>query len=183
LLVQQSSLDAQRDELDKVRKERQQALAKLNDDVKARDQKLQPASRTRQTWPKSSRPSKKPWPARPARRRSAAESADRPAGSGKSVCVRPNWQPPATLRPRKPVKHPWRAGFQRRRDFGGPLLNPGKLPWPVDGRLLARFGESRGDDARAKWDGVMISASAGSQVHAVAVAWCSPTGCAAPGCW
>jgi septal ring factor EnvC (AmiA/AmiB activator) len=89
---------AQRDELDKVRKERQQVLAKLNDDVKARDQKLPPASRTRPTWPKSSRPSKKPWPARPARRRSAAESADRPAGSGKSASVRPNWQPPATPR-------------------------------------------------------------------------------------
>ncbi len=33
--------------------------------------------------------------------------------------------------------------------------------------MLARFGESRGDDARTKWDGVMISAAAGSQVHAV----------------
>jgi len=32
---------------------------------------------------------------------------------------------------------------------------------------LARFGETRGDDARTKWDGVMISAAAGSQVHAV----------------
>src|SRR5476651_1929573 len=41
LLVQKSTLDSQRDELDKVRKERQLALAKLNDDVKARDQKLQ----------------------------------------------------------------------------------------------------------------------------------------------
>ncbi len=41
LLVQQSSLDSQREELAKARKERQLALAKLNDDVKARDQKLQ----------------------------------------------------------------------------------------------------------------------------------------------
>ena len=52
--------------------------------------------------------------------------------------------------------------------FGGAFSAArGKLPWPVDGRLLARFGETRGDDTRAKWDGVMISASAGSQVHAV----------------
>ena len=28
-------------------------------------------------------------------------------------------------------------------------------------------GDARGSDARAKWDGVMISAAAGSQVHAV----------------
>ena len=41
LLVQKSSLDSQRDELDKVRKERQQVLAKLSSDVKDRDQKLQ----------------------------------------------------------------------------------------------------------------------------------------------
>lgn len=40
LLVQQSSLESQRGELEKVRQERQQVLAKLNDDVKARDQKL-----------------------------------------------------------------------------------------------------------------------------------------------
>ncbi len=38
--MQKSSLDTQREELEKVRKERQVALAKLNDDVKARDSKL-----------------------------------------------------------------------------------------------------------------------------------------------
>ncbi len=38
--MQKSSLDSQREELEKVRKERQVALAKLNDDVKARDSKL-----------------------------------------------------------------------------------------------------------------------------------------------
>src|SRR3546814_4746098 len=39
-MVQKSSLDTQREELEKVRKERQLALAKLNEDVKARDSKL-----------------------------------------------------------------------------------------------------------------------------------------------
>ncbi|MGP1666314.1 MAG: murein hydrolase activator EnvC family protein, partial [Rhodanobacter sp.] len=43
----------------------------------------------------------------------------------------------------------------------------GKLPWPVDGRLVARYGTPRGADARTKWDGVLIGASAGSQVRAV----------------
>ncbi|MCT5008804.1 RNA polymerase sigma factor RpoS [Pseudomonas aeruginosa] len=43
----------------------------------------------------------------------------------------------------------------------------GKLPWPVNGRVVARFGSQRGDDPRAKWDGVLISASAGSTVRAV----------------
>ncbi|MGH8354425.1 MAG: murein hydrolase activator EnvC family protein, partial [Pseudomonas sp.] len=43
----------------------------------------------------------------------------------------------------------------------------GKLPWPVDGQLVARYGTPRGGDTRTKWDGVLIGASAGSQVRAV----------------
>lgn len=42
----------------------------------------------------------------------------------------------------------------------------GKLPWPVDGRLLARFGSTR-DDTRSKWDGVLIQAPEGQQVRAI----------------
>lgn len=43
----------------------------------------------------------------------------------------------------------------------------GKLPLPVKGRLQARFGSQRGDDARLKWDGVLIASEQGSNVHAV----------------
>jgi septal ring factor EnvC (AmiA/AmiB activator) len=51
---------------------------------------------------------------------------------------------------------------------GGPFAQArGKLPWPVDGRLVARYGTPRGGDARTKWDGVLIGASAGGQVRAV----------------
>ena len=42
----------------------------------------------------------------------------------------------------------------------------GRLPWPVNGRVIAGFGSPRGDN-RAKWDGVLISSSAGTQVRAV----------------
>src|SRR5690606_32455124 len=52
--------------------------------------------------------------------------------------------------------------------YGGPFASArGKLPWPVDGRLVARYGTPRGGDARTKWDGVLIGATAGSQVRAV----------------
>ncbi|MHB1371021.1 MAG: murein hydrolase activator EnvC family protein, partial [Pseudomonadaceae bacterium] len=52
--------------------------------------------------------------------------------------------------------------------FGGPFAQAkGKLPWPVDGRLVARYGTPRGGDARTKWDGVLIGAAVGSQVRAV----------------
>jgi septal ring factor EnvC (AmiA/AmiB activator) len=42
----------------------------------------------------------------------------------------------------------------------------GRLPWPLQGTLAARFGEARGiGDAR--WSGLLIEAAAGSKVHAV----------------
>jgi len=42
----------------------------------------------------------------------------------------------------------------------------GKLPWPVNGRLVAHFGSARGD-TRSKWDGVLISSQPGTQVRAI----------------
>lgn len=42
----------------------------------------------------------------------------------------------------------------------------GQLPWPVNGRIIANFGSARGD-SRSKWDGVLISSQAGTQVRAI----------------
>ena len=42
----------------------------------------------------------------------------------------------------------------------------GKLPWPVNGRLLANYGSPR-SDTRSKWDGVLIQAPEGQQVQAI----------------
>ena len=41
----------------------------------------------------------------------------------------------------------------------------GKLAWPVQGRLTARFGETRGGSV--KWDGVLLSVERGAEVRAV----------------
>jgi len=41
----------------------------------------------------------------------------------------------------------------------------GKLAWPVDGRLVARFGETRAGGV--KWDGVLVATERGAPVHAV----------------
>ncbi|EZQ19482.1 peptidoglycan DD-metalloendopeptidase family protein [Halopseudomonas sp. SMJS2] len=43
----------------------------------------------------------------------------------------------------------------------------GKLPMPVSGPIRARFGSQRGADSRLKWDGLLIGAREGAQVHAV----------------
>ncbi len=41
----------------------------------------------------------------------------------------------------------------------------GKLAWPVEGRLVARFGETRAGGV--KWDGVVVAAERGAAVKAV----------------
>ena len=40
----------------------------------------------------------------------------------------------------------------------------GKLPWPVPGRIVANFGQSRGGGL--KWNGVLIATERGTEVHA-----------------
>src|SRR5471030_2224733 len=171
LLVQKSSLDSQREELDKVRQERQQALAKLNQDYKARDQKLQARQQDQADLGKVLKTIEETL----ARQAREAEEARQKAliaqqEAEKKRLREAQAQADATTdAPRKPAKStPGALVSSSGETFGGAFASArGKLPWPVDGRLLARFGESRGDDARTKWDGVMISASAGSQVHAV----------------
>lgn len=168
LLAQQGTLETQRQDLEKVRAERQQVLAKLNSDVKARDQKLaareqdqadlaQVLKTIEQTLARQAREAEE------ARQRAllAAQAAEK---QRQREALAANQD--AT--PKKPRTVPGPLVSSDGATFGGAFSAArGKLPWPVNGRLLARFGETRGDDSRAKWDGVMISASAGSQVHAV----------------
>ena len=170
LLVQQSSLESQRGELEKVRQERQQVLAKLNDDVKARDQKLAAREQDQADLSKVLKTIEETL----ARQAREAEEARQKAliaqqEAEKKRLREAQAQADETDAPRKPVKStPGALVSSSGETFGGAFASTrGKLPWPVDGRLLARFGESRGDDARTKWDGVMIGASAGSTVHAV----------------
>jgi len=40
----------------------------------------------------------------------------------------------------------------------------GRLPWPVRGRLLKKFGERRSD---SQWDGVLIKAKEGTEIRAI----------------
>ncbi|MGR4040857.1 murein hydrolase activator EnvC family protein [Pseudomonas sp. 910_21] len=168
LLVQKSSLDTQRAELDKVRKERQLALAKLNDDVKARDDKLKAREQDQADLAKVLKTIEETL----ARQAREAEEARQKALIAQQETEKKRLreaQADASDAPRKPVRSsPGALVSSAGPSFGGAFAAArGKLPWPVDGRLLARFGETRGDDSRSKWDGVMISAAAGSQVHAV----------------
>lgn len=168
LLVQKSSLDAQREALAKVRKERQLVLAKLNNDLKARDDKLKAREQDQADLAKVLKTIEETL----ARQAREAEEARQKALIAQQESEKKRLreaQDDASDAPRKPAKSS--AGTlvsSAGPSYGGSFASArGKLPWPVDGRLLARFGETRGTDSRSKWDGVMISATAGSQVHAV----------------
>lgn len=168
LLVNKSSLDTQREELDKVRKARQAALAKLNDDVKARDSKLKAREQDQAELAKVLKTIEETL----ARQAREAEQARQQALIAQQEAEKKRLreaQSDAGETPRKAARPtPGALVSSGGESFGGAFATArGKLPWPVNGRLLARFGETRGDDTRTKWDGVMISASSGSQVHAV----------------
>ncbi|MDB2402030.1 peptidoglycan DD-metalloendopeptidase family protein [Litoricolaceae bacterium] len=53
-------------------------------------------------------------------------------------------------------------------ESGGAALEPlkGSMQWPVDGRVLRRFGQNR-QDGFGDWQGLVISATDGSEVRAV----------------
>ncbi|MEX6503904.1 murein hydrolase activator EnvC family protein [Pseudomonas zhanjiangensis] len=149
-----ASLDQQGAQLAKVRQQRQQALAKLNQEFSAGDRKLKARQQDQaklarvlktieQTLARQAREAEQ------ARQRALlAERERQPEHTGTAADNAPLVSAGAS--------------------YGGPFAKArGKLPWPVDGRLVARYGTPRGGDARTKWDGVLIGARAGSQVHAV----------------
>ncbi|MFD2643956.1 murein hydrolase activator EnvC family protein [Pseudomonas japonica] len=171
LLVQQGTLDAQRQELEKVRAERQEILAKVNSNLKNNDQKLAAREQEQAELGKVLKTIEETL----ARQAREAEEARQRALLAEQEAEKKRQREAALAarearddEPKKPVKTPGPLVSSDGAVYGGAFsAAQGKLPWPVNGRLLARFGETRGDDARARWDGVMISASAGSQVHAV----------------
>jgi septal ring factor EnvC (AmiA/AmiB activator) len=139
LLEQKSALDSRREALAAVRKERRK--------LKAREQEQIELARVLKTIEETL-----------ARQAREAAEARRLAALEEQQARNPNSKP-LPLGP---------AVSSDGASFGGPFAKAkGKLPWPVNGRLVARFGSARDGDSRAKWDGVMIGASAGSQVHAV----------------
>ena len=153
LLEQKSALDGRREQLATVRKERQLALAKLNKEFSARDQKLKAREQEQAKLARVLKTIEETL----ARQAREAEAARQQA----LLAEREQPRSGTNTNNSGPLVS---AGAS----FGGPFAKArGQLPWPVNGRLVARYGTPRGGDARTKWDGVLIGAAAGSQVHAV----------------
>ncbi|HSX69357.1 MAG TPA: peptidoglycan DD-metalloendopeptidase family protein, partial [Pseudomonas sp.] len=153
LQQQKTALDSRRDELAAARKERQAALAKLNKQYGAGDRKLKAKQQEQIELARVLKTIEETL----ARQAREAEEARRLAAVQAQQARNPNSRP-----------LPLGPSVSSGAGFGGPFAKAkGKLPWPVNGRLVARYGSPRDGDARAKWDGVLIGASAGSQVRAV----------------
>lgn len=158
LSEQRSALDSRREQLAAVRQERQQALAKLNREYSAGGQKL----KARQQEQAELAQVLKTIEETLARQAREAEEARQRA------LAEQRRQQQEQSRPGRPATTDGPLVSSTGTSYGGPFSQAkGKLPWPVDGRLVARYGTPRGSDARTKWDGVLIGAAAGSQVRAV----------------
>lgn len=152
LLVRKSDLEQRSAELAEVRKQRRAALAQLerrygnqNARLQARQQEQEQLDALLKTIEQTL--ARQAREAEQARRE--AELAAQSAASGPAT---------AAQGPRVSTGASVDGPFARAR---------GRLPWPVDGRLIASYGSPRGGDARTRWDGVLIGAGAGSQVRAV----------------
>ena len=151
LTAQKAELDQQREQLSGLRQERRKTLAKLNQEYSARDRKLKARQQEQAELAKVLKTIEETL----ARQAREAEQARQQA------LLEQQASSPAKA-PAGPLVSS--AGS----NFGGPMSKArGKLPWPVNGRLIAKFGSARGGDSRSSWDGVMISAAAGSPVKAV----------------
>jgi len=159
LAEQQDGLQERRAQLAEVRKERQLALAKLDRDLSSRDQKLK-ARKQEQAQLERVLKTIEQTLARQARE--AEQARQQALAQAREEQARQRQASGSGLTPSGPIVSS--AGG----NFGGPFASAkGKLPWPVDGRLVARYGTPRGGDARTKWDGVLIGADVGTQVRAV----------------
>ena len=160
LAEQQDGLQQRRDQLAEVRQERKLALAKLERDYSGRDQKLK-ARKQEQAQLERVLKTIEQTLARQARE--AEQARTRAEALAREEQSRQQQQ---TGHSASAQSGPFVSSSGG--NFGGPFASAkGKLPWPVDGRLVARYGTPRGGDARTKWDGVLIGADAGTQVHAV----------------
>lgn len=165
---QKSALEGRRELLAQARKERQLVLAKLNKasnanshKLKAREQEQVALGNVLKTIEETlARQAREAATARKLAQAAAAEAAEH----ARIARLTAN---PDVARKAKPAASGALVSSSGS-NYGGAFSGAkGKLPWPVNGRLLAGFGTPRGGDARTKWDGVLISAALGSQVRAV----------------
>lgn len=150
LQAQNASLQEQHVQLDEVRKKRRQVVASLNRQIKEKNDRVVQRERDQIELSKVLRTIDATLAQqareREAQQQKAQQQTNAATGSkqGQSVVANLN------------------TGFS-----GNFAQAKGKLSWPISGKIIANYGTARGDDNRAKWDGVLISATQGAPVKAV----------------
>ncbi len=171
LAEQRSSLASKQDTLQTLRKQRQEKVAVISQKQRKESQSLQTRqadqaalnkvlSTIEATLARQAREAKEAERKRQQRiaeqKRIAAQQREQSTTSSITNLIKPSSKKPKGSMVSTAVTH-----------SGGSFASVrGRLPWPVNGRVLASFGSPRGDN-RAKWDGVLISSSAGTQVRAI----------------
>lgn len=171
LTEQRSALDQRRSELAAVREERAQVLTKLNRDYASSESKLElrqaeqaelgrVLKRIEEEIARRAREEEEARQRALAEERRLREQLERQQREQERALA-------SAPRQKTPKPQPLTL-VSSGAGYGGPFAEArGRLPWPISGRLIARYGSPRGEDNRATWDGVLISASAGSPVRAI----------------
>lgn len=165
LAEQKSSLISKQDALKTLRKQRQEKVAALNQQQRSEAQSL----KARQTDQAELNKVLATIEATLARQAQEAREVER---KRQQLLAEQQRQQAEQLLEQKPLagtsKQPQSAMVSTAITHSGGSFSTvrGKLPWPVNGRVIARFGSPRGD-TRSKWDGVLISSQPGTQVRAI----------------
>ena len=166
LAEQRTSLISKQDSLKTLRQQRQEKVASLNQKQRKETQSL----KTRQADQAELNKVLQTIEATLARQAQEAREAQRKQQQQLAEQQRQQAQQLLEQKPQQAVagKQPQSAMVSTAVTHSGGNFSSvrGKLPWPVNGRLVANFGSPRGD-TRSKWDGVLISSQPGTQVRAI----------------
>ncbi|WP_372722839.1 murein hydrolase activator EnvC [Immundisolibacter sp.] len=152
LSASHAQLDQQRRELERLRAERKTLLAQAEQDVSSGEQRVKRLQQDQREL--------KTLLANIARRQAqqrAAKPAPTPPTSAARKADPKKSQPPGPLVNARPTPSLPGQRFSARRSH---------LPWPLSGRLTARFGTPR-ESGRMRWEGVVISAKPGATVRTI----------------
>ena len=173
LAQQQQSLSEQRHALEAVKQEHQAALASITKQQSDRQASLRSRQKDQAQLEQVLRTIEATLAqqAREREERARQEAMARAAEQNRLRQQQAQTNPSANQNSRSEPKKPSQPAISVSHSgnySGGPFAQSrGRLPWPINGQMVARYGTPRGDDPRSRWDGVLISAAAGTPVKAI----------------
>ena len=102
-----------------------------------------------------------------ARQQAAAQAASQPTASPQAEPAAPAPEPPPAPTPSSATakNQAYSADDLKRLQAQSFSQRKGRMTWPISGKLLNTFGETR--QGSVQWDGLRIQSAAGTEVHAI----------------